>query len=236
VVRPGDPPPAPRRHEVKSTIDRLPPAVRAELWRLRTEEGRTHGEITAWLNGQGHAVSSRAVARHLHQLERDVATRVRIEMARLSPTLAFAQQFAGAVVSAAAGADRQATLGALAELLKTRLVMMARQDLERATRAAAAPDDTLPEGAGEADGAAGDALPDEPLLSMKELFAMARTIQTLEQAQRTEAQRLSEAEEQERRRQEREQAAARVDAVVKKSRGLSAETVAAIRHAVLGDA
>lgn len=197
----------PRRRHVKSTVDRLDPAIREEIIRLRLVEGRTLDEILGALKSLGGDVSRSALGRHVQQLESEVEERKQVELAKISPALQFANALAGALVAGfeeMAGPDK---LDATAEVLQAHLFRMATAGMKEG----------------------------EEGLSPKDVFVMSRGLQTLEQAKRTKEKRLAE-EARRAAEQAKKEAAARVEDVVRREKGLSAETVAAIRHAVLGDA
>jgi hypothetical protein len=189
-------------------VDRLEPQLRDEILRLRFAEGRTLDEILAHLKAIGGAdVSRSALGRHVQLLEAEVEERKQAELAKLSPALAFANALAAQIVAGFNEAGGTDKLDAAAELIQAQIFRMATS------------------GMGEG----------EDQLGPKDLFVMTRSLQTLEQAKRTKEARMAE---EARRAAEaaKKEAAARVDEVVKKAKGLTAETVQAIRHAVLGDA
>jgi hypothetical protein len=200
-------PPARRRH-VKSTVDRLKPELRDEILRLRLAEGRTIDEIYDRVRiDHGVHVTRSALGRHVLKLEVEMEERKQAELAKLSPALAFANALAAQIVAGFKEAGGTDKLDASAHLLEAQILQMAMS------------------GMGEGEGRLGP----------KEMFVIARSLQTLEQAKRTKEIRAAEGA---RRAAEaaKKEAAARVDEVVKKAKGLTAETVQAIRHAVLGDA
>lgn len=194
-----------------SSIDRLPPEIRERIADLRFAHGRTLDEILDHLSGLGADVSRSALHRHVQQLQAEVDAKVEAELAKLSPAMAFANTLASALVGKIERADGDTKLRATRELIQSQIF----RSVVEAMKAA------------EADPEAG--------LAPKDMFVLSRALQTLAQAERTEETRIREAEQAAAERA-RVAAMAAVEEVARTRAGLTAETVEAIRHAVLGDA
>ncbi|MBS3962174.1 MAG: DUF3486 family protein [Sandarakinorhabdus sp.] len=193
---------------VKSSIDRLSPERRQTILELRLAHGRTIDEIQQHLEEAGETgITRSALARHLQKIEDDHEERARQQLAMLSPAMQFANSLSAAMVEKIEAGETDNKLRATRELMQSKIFKWTLDSMN------ATPEHPQ-----------GERLP-------KELFIMARTMQTLEQAARTFAQREREA-----RQEEREIAVKKVEEVARKSGGLTAETVAQIRFAVLGDA
>ncbi|WP_194745733.1 phage protein Gp27 family protein [Thermaurantiacus tibetensis] len=197
-----------RRRAVKSSVERLPPELREEIARLRLGQGRTLDEILAHLKALGESgVSRSALGRHVKQLEDEVRERTAIEMAKMAPAMQFANAMSSAMVEAFGELAAPDKLDATSQILQSILFRMALAGMR---------DD--PEGAA---------------LQPKDIFVMARGLQTLEQAKRTAEERAAKAAERAAR-AAREEAAASA-ATSARAAGLSAATVEQIRLAVLGE-
>jgi hypothetical protein len=198
----------PRR--VPSSVDRLSPEHRQLIADLRVGHGRTLDEIMAALLAAGApAVSRSALGRHIQKLEQEWQARLAGEMAKISPAMQFANALAAAMVGRMEGQDNQAKLRATREIIQGQLFQMAVAAMQP----------------GE----------DGPALGPKDFFVMSRALQTLAQAERTEEARIREAEKAAAE-AARAAAVAAVEKVARTRAGLTADTVEAIRHAVLGDA
>lgn len=77
------------RSRVSSSIDRLPPSVRAELDLRLTDTRNTYDEITAWLLEEGHEISRSAIGRY--------ARRTTIAAQRVAESIQQTQMIAQAV-------------------------------------------------------------------------------------------------------------------------------------------
>lgn len=203
-----------RSRHIPSTIDRLPADVRARIEAMRVAEGAHIDTILAYLHGLGHKVSRTALARHLKHVQDSVRARAEAEMARLSPTIRLANELATSMVSSFGDVETDLKLRAIKELVQSEL-------FRRVAETAAAPEDA------------------EERLGFKDFFVLSRTLQTLEQADSTKSRtRIAEdrALYEQAHREARQQAAQAVQEVARTRGGLTAETVEAIRHAVLGEA
>ena len=204
-----------------STVDRMDPAIQAEIMRLRFTEGRHLHEIIAHLKAMGAEPPSRtALGRHLKGMSAQMKAKMDAELGLLGPAMQFANSFAEAVTAKIGEADGDNKLRATRELMQSQIFRMV-----------------------VASSTAEENDPDAPRLDVKELFSLSRTLQTLAQAERTEQARILEAEaaarEDEKRKAEeaRRAAMAKVEELAKgKGGGLTAETVEQIRKFVLGDA
>lgn len=210
---------APESVDRPSSIDRMDQEIRDEIFRLRFGQGRHIHEIIAHLKAMGaEPPSPTALGRHLKGLSEQMKAKMDAELGMLAPAMQFANAFAEAVTSKIEAADGDNKLRATRELMQTQIFRMV------IASASAAEDN-----------------PDAPVLSVKELFALSRTLQTLAQAERTEDQRIREAveaalAEQKRIADEQRAAAAEAAAQVVKKGGMSAETVELVFKTVLGDA
>ncbi|MFQ3664685.1 MAG: phage protein Gp27 family protein [Sphingomonadaceae bacterium] len=207
------------RREIPSSVDRLPPAVRARVEEMRLVERRHIDEIRAWLVAGGYTISRSALGRHLQSVQAAYDAQVAARLAEMAPAMQIARSIAAGLVERleAAGDGSPAYLRATRELIEAQLFRLVSQTMsETATDRGT------------------------PGLTPKDFFAISRSLQTLAQAERTEATRLREEEigriRREERAAEQQRAAAAVEAVARREKGLSAETVLALRKAVLGDA
>jgi DNA-binding transcriptional MerR regulator len=192
-------------------VDRLPPELRQAIADLRIGHGRTLDEIIAHLQELGAPpVSRSALGRHVRALQGELDARLETQMAKLAPAMQLANGLAEALVSRVEAADDDSKLRATRQLIQGQLFRLVADTVARA-------DD-----------------PDAVGLGPKDFFQISRSLQTLAQAERTEDARLREAV---KHAEERTRAAAvaAVETVAKRQGGMSAETVDAIRRAVLGD-
>lgn len=210
---------APDSVDRPSTIDRMDKAVQDEIFHLRFAKGRHLHEIIDHLKAMGEEPPSRtALGRHLKGMSEQMKARVDAELGMLGPAMQFANAFAEAVTAKIGDADGDNKLRATRELMQAQIFRMV------VTSAGAADDD-----------------PEAPRLGVKEMFALSRTLQTLAQAERTEGARIREevaaAREEERlKAEEAKKVAAEAATQIARRGGLSAETQAMIRKAVLGEA
>ena len=205
-----------RKPERPSSVDRLDPAIQQQIHELRFAHGRTLDEILEHLKSLGVEPPSRtALGRHLKGMSAQLQARMDAELGRMAPVLTFANSFAEAMVSKVDAADADNKFRASRELIQSQIfrALLAETQLD----------------------AEESADPEVPRLGPKELFAFARTLQTLAQAERTEEQRIRERVDAAVREQ-REKVAQAVEKVAAKEKGISAETLREFTRYVLGEA
>ena len=210
---------APESVERPSSVDRMDPAVQAEITRLRFAEGRHLHEIIDHLKSMGiDPPSQAALGRHVKKLSARMQAKVDAELAMLGPAMQFANAFAEAVSANVADADGETKLRATRELMQAQIFHMV-----------------------VASARAGEDDPEAPRLDPKQMFTLSRTLQTLAQGARTEDTRRREdraagrAEERQKADEEKKLAADAAAQVARRG-GMSAETVEMVYRAVLGDA
>ena len=209
---------APESVDRPSTIDRMDKAIQDEVFRLRFTQGRHLHEIIDHLKAMGAEPPSRtALGRHLKGLSEQMKAKMDAELGMLGPAMQFSNAFAEAVTARIGNEDGNNKLRATRELIQAQIFRMV-------TRSVSVEDGDDPEAS----------------LSVKELFALSRTLQTLAQAERTEDQRVREevaaarAEERLKAEDERKAAAANIERVAKQ-RGVSKETFQEMRRFLLGE-
>lgn len=204
-----------RKPERPSSVDRLDPAIQQQIHELRFAHGRTLDEILEHLKSLGVEPPSRtALGRHLKGMSAQMAAKMDAELGRMAPVLTFANSFAEAMVAKVDAADTDNKFRASRELIQSQIfrALLAETQLD----------------------ASETADPEVPRMGPKELFAYARTLQTLAQAERTEEQRIRERVEAARQ-EEREKVSAVVEKVAARDKGMSKETLDAFTRYVLGE-
>lgn len=199
------------RHQ-PSNVDRLPADVREAVDALRTRQGWTIDQLVAWLGEQGHEITRSSMGRHVRSLHLDVSRAGEMLARSQSISKALMERFGDSPDNELARANIQLLHGQLFEMI------LGEEDAE----------------AVEAE--AGGEPVEKPQRNALEMVRLSKAIQQLLSAEKMNAERAMAIRAQAVA-DERERAAAAVEKVVEaRGKGLSRETVDAIRFAVLGSA